>query len=777
MPLATCFRFSSLLALLLALASSVAAQSTAPVFDPQTGEPIPVGLEAPPDTLLPVEPGETLTLRQHLPSGSTKLVRDISFAIGDGQLPAFVYQDGSALISVEPFVASDPNECPCEIGRISLDAQPADAVVEGALLYVALRKSKGLRILSLSSFDGLQEVGRIEGQDLLAVAVGGNYAYAGRGSGGIVVYYVADPENPVQLRTLSVPGSSNGVFVADTTLFVATGADGLRTFDLANPTVPTALGHFDTAGEFSTYVVVRDTVAWLTGEFGLIALDVTDPVTPREIGRFDLGGETTYEVAFDGDTAYLAGLDGLRTLDVSDPAAITELDFFPANQSLSVDVYASENTPSAVYLAERFRGLHLLDGGESPGELLFFENGGFAHKPFFDDEILYVTDLGGRLRIFDASGSEAVEIARIDVPPNTQEVFVEDGLAYVTDAGGSGTGLTILDVSDPADPQIVGGYASGPAFGLDVESTGDTVTVYLANGLGGLHVLDVSDPASVTELGRFPVGASAVDVATIDLRQSGLIAYVVSLGEGIVALDVTDPANIVQLDAEPSWSFLNAIHLAEGTGAYVADGQEGLRAVALFPPTNLRTLETHSVVTQARDVTATVFVNVDVLFDVAYVADDFFGLLRFDHGFFGNGSFASSDRGIGVATNRKSDYDDTQNLLALTAGEAGVYLFELPPFPVANEDGTAAEALALAAPFPNPVRGSATLRFSLPDAADVTLAIYDVLGRRVATAADGPRTAGAHEVTFEATGLPSGVYLVRLTTGARQATQRFVIVR
>ena len=772
-PFATPPSFSALVALLaFLLAPGVAAQSSGGyVFDPLTGEPIPAAVEAPPADPPVVDPGETLALRQHLPSGSTKLVRDISFATGDGQLPTFVYQDGSSLIAVEPFVLSDPNECPCEIGRITLDAQPADAVVDGSLLYVALRKSKGLLILSLSSFDGLQEVGRIEGQDLLAVAVGGNYAYAGRGTDGIVVYYVAAPENPVQLRTLSVPGSSNGVFVADTTLYVATGTDGLRTFDLANPTLPTALGHFDAGGAFATHVVVRDTVAWLTGDFGLIALDVSDPVTPNEIGRFGTGGESTYEVAFDGDTAYLAGLDGLRTLDVSDPAAITERDFFAANQALSVDVYAYENTPPAVYLAERFEGVHLLNGGESPDELLFFENGGFAHKPFFDGEILYVTDLGGRLRIFDTSGNEAVEIARIDVPPNTQEVVAHDGLAYVTDADGEGTGLTILDVSDPADPQIVGSYGSGPAFGLDVIAEDGTVTVYLANGLSGLVALDVSDPANVAELGSFSLGERVVDVAV----QQG-VAYVVSFGGGMLSLDVTDPGTIVQLDAEPDYGFLLAIAIEDpgfGSTAYIADAQQGLRIVRINDPENITTTEIAPTVSQARDVAFGVGFDTDVFYPLAYVADDFFGLRQFDY-FFSSASFETADRGLGVAV--PPDMYDPPSLVALTAGDVGLYLFDTPSI-VANEDGATAGAFALAAPFPNPVRDAATLRFSLPDAADVTLAVFDVLGRRIATLADGPHVSGAHEVSFDVTGLPSGVYLAHLTAGAHRATRRLVVVR
>ena len=193
------------------------------------------------------------------------------------------------------------------------------------------------------------------------------------------------------------------------------------------------------------------------------------------------------------------------------------------------------------------------------------------------------------------------------------------------------------------------------------------------------------------------------------------------------------------------------------------------------------TLDTSPTLSQARDVAATYVIDFDLAFPVIYVADDFFGVRQYsvslDNGEAEEtGSFESGDRGIGVATNRTTDPDGT--LAALAAGEAGIYLFELPPnTPVANEDGTTAEAFALQSAFPNPFRAATTVRFTLPDVADVILAVYDVLGRRVATLADGPMASGDHEATFDASELPSGVYLVRLDAGARHATQRVMHVR
>lgn len=68
--------------------------------------------------------------------------------------------------------------------------------------------------------------------------------------------------------------------------------------------------------------------------------------------------------------------------------------------------------------------------------------------------------------------------------------------------------------------------------------------------------------------------------------------------------------------------------------------------------------------------------------------------------------------------------------------------------------------------YPNPFNPTTTIRYALPQASQVRLAVYDVLGREVALLMDGLQAAGAHEVSFEATDLPSGVYLYRLEAAA-----------
>ena len=57
------------------------------------------------------------------------------------------------------------------------------------------------------------------------------------------------------------------------------------------------------------------------------------------------------------------------------------------------------------------------------------------------------------------------------------------------------------------------------------------------------------------------------------------------------------------------------------------------------------------------------------------------------------------------------------------------------------------------------------------------LAVFDVLGRRVATLVDGVQPAGDHTATWRADGFPSGVYVVTLQAGSATQTQRIVLMK
>jgi hypothetical protein len=95
---------------------------------------------------------------------------------------------------------------------------------------------------------------------------------------------------------------------------------------------------------------------------------------------------------------------------------------------------------------------------------------------------------------------------------------------------------------------------------------------------------------------------------------------------------------------------------------------------------------------------------------------------------------------------------------------------------VSTEAGLAGLALSLET-FPNPAAGTATVRFDLAAPSTVEVSVYDLLGRRVATLAEGEHPSGAHALPLDAGGLAAGLYLVRLEAGASVLTRRLTVLR
>jgi hypothetical protein len=84
---------------------------------------------------------------------------------------------------------------------------------------------------------------------------------------------------------------------------------------------------------------------------------------------------------------------------------------------------------------------------------------------------------------------------------------------------------------------------------------------------------------------------------------------------------------------------------------------------------------------------------------------------------------------------------------------------------------------ALGQNHPNPFNPATCIAYDLPEAADVTLSVYNIAGQRVATLASGHREAGRHRVAWDGTGLASGIYFYRLEAGAFSRTRRMVVLR
>jgi flagellar hook assembly protein FlgD len=93
-----------------------------------------------------------------------------------------------------------------------------------------------------------------------------------------------------------------------------------------------------------------------------------------------------------------------------------------------------------------------------------------------------------------------------------------------------------------------------------------------------------------------------------------------------------------------------------------------------------------------------------------------------------------------------------------------------------------AKDLTLLQNVPNPLNASTRITFVLSEAGDVTLTVYDVMGRKVRTLIQEPMEPGPHHVIWDARNdnggeLASGVYFCRLETARSQASRKMVLLK
>ena len=98
-------------------------------------------------------------------------------------------------------------------------------------------------------------------------------------------------------------------------------------------------------------------------------------------------------------------------------------------------------------------------------------------------------------------------------------------------------------------------------------------------------------------------------------------------------------------------------------------------------------------------------------------------------------------------------------------------------FATTAESFTTRRSLVIHPNYPDPFASITTFSYTLPDASDVRIEVYDVLGRRVDVLVDERKSAGTHTVNYDGSRLASGLYLLRLVAGRKQKVERMIVTR
>ncbi len=126
--------------------------------------------------------------------------------------------------------------------------------------------------------------------------------------------------------------------------------------------------------------------------------------------------------------------------------------------------------------------------------------------------------------------------------------------------------------------------------------------------------------------------------------------------------------------------------------------------------------------------------------------------------------FVGANHGAGIGVTSACDtvihYDGTQEITAIDAGRNN-----LP------------SDFELKQNYPNPFNPTTAISYQLPAVSHVTLKVYDVLGREVATLVDEKQDAGTHVVNFDGSRFSSGIYFYRLASGSKMLVCKGLLIK
>lgn len=142
----------------------------------------------------------------------------------------------------------------------------------------------------------------------------------------------------------------------------------------------------------------------------------------------------------------------------------------------------------------------------------------------------------------------------------------------------------------------------------------------------------------------------------------------------------------------------------------------------------------------------------------------------------GGNSWLNSVSGTIQTLSGVSFIDTTKGI---AVGDGGTILKSSPGGPVkVVEDGNAPpNNFTLEQNYPNPFNPSTQIKYTVPEAGFVSLKVYNILGREIAEPVNGIVQAGEHRFTFNASALPSGIYLYRLEASNHLLVKKMMVVK
>ena len=686
--------------------------------------------------------------------------------------------------------------------------------IDGDYAYCAF--NAGLVVLDISNPGSITEISKLylPGSSNW-IDVENDLAFISNYDHGLDVVDISDPPHPELISQYSSPKKASGVQVDGDYAYLKTSDSVSTTFefiDISDPRHPTGAGSYTLNDDIYSNMYAVDTLAYVASyQNGLIILNIANPVLPDTLS-ISQPGYSCYRVKVKGDYAYLTGstADGppygaFFVMKIDDPRNPYQT-FIEQAYDPYGNLAISNNVLYVQYSEDCRITIWDLAEPASPDYLGFYFPFGDANYGFrvYNDKAYFPLTLEGLEVVNMQNPASPVYLGAFDLPYGvTGSLGYDDYLVCNTLSDGS----FIFDVSDPHNLGIVSNIDMHYARNFRIENY-----LYLVRYGGRLYIFDLTDPQE-------PILTDSLAMQSVDyLENYGDAVYMQGIFDNwdrFLILDSSDPAHpVIEDTVVTPYSRLNSLYvndhylflplgddLSPGFIAYdiadpfdpfltcychtdyqigglafkgnyafanVSEPLENIYQILIFDISNMNEPELVSTI-EMSDGIRWPFIYGDFMFMgggnqdvVIYNIAEPLNPVPVDTIFTG-------------AWNAVADINFYHDYIYLSMRD---YLLILSWSPAGIEEtGRLPLAYSTLASYPNPFNASTTISYTLPKQSQVTLGIYDILGRKVTSLYSGKQESGEHSVIWNAEGFASGIYLYKLTAGEFEQSAKMMLVK
>jgi hypothetical protein len=644
------------------------------------------------------------------------------------------------------------------------------------------------------------------------IAVSGDYVYLATEKAGIQIMEISNPFSPRLVASYQTNGKLAGIRIQDEYAYVLDYSSGMLILDISNPTIPELVGSY-LSGLRGTALEISNHYAYIGYEFRhLHIVDISDPVNPAFI--CDLSS------LFDFMSHDIIAIESKDTLLYVTTGEF-ELGFNSWPEYFYVFNIATPATPECdgygmvnhyfdqisihgdyAYLGSEI-GIYIYDIANLSNEMNPVAN---YHHDNNANRVCSMINHSNNLFVMFSDGFEVLDVSS-PISPVLSGFF---GLSsYTTRVALQGNytfayGFGWLNTIDISSTEMTIRSRQGWHYFDDMAISGDYC--YMARGYHGFGVINIENPTSpyivdtvhidggLTEISAFGNRAfgfrsdyyssinNVTTIINLDNPSAPEVAGVYNTGPGCEFHDALVWGNYVYLGtyAQPNLRIVNIENPLNPVQVNaIIDGQEivrhGMCAQDHYLYINSGDFYVLDIADPASpQIVSQLPIHADIISvsgRYAFLASND-SLTVVDVSDPGNPALLTGCKVVGNYINGIESNDS----LCIVSVLDGIVAYKLNPAQSIDES-VEPEVFSVPQNYPNPFNAQTTINYSLPEAAPVNIAIYNIVGQKMAVIENGIVTAGEHRAVWDATGVPSGLYFARLEAGDRSQSIKLTVVK